>query len=196
MMQQQARYDHYYFDQQTEGEAEAEEGEGRDLFGSKEEMLGGFAVDGEQQRPELSQKRKCRAAIRFDEILSKLAQLEKEELLSRGDTGGKRNKEGAGVHFEDDEDEDTNEDASDLTPKPGEAANVDMERRRGRVLLEILETERDYLRDLEIVNNVRPPPLLKANLPLSSVPSHSISFLCCCYFCLCPVGHFIYLFIC
>jgi hypothetical protein len=65
------------------------------------------------------------------------------------------------------EDEDEDEDCEPgLTPRPGEGSQIDdpalaRARKRMNVLVEIFETEKDYYRDLEILNNVRCPCLLE-----------------------------------
>jgi hypothetical protein len=68
--------------------------------------------------------------------------------------------------IEDEEDDDGGSEDEDcepgLTPRPGEGSQIDdpalaRARKRMNVLVEIFETEKDYYRDLEILNNVRCP---------------------------------------
>jgi hypothetical protein len=122
--------------------------------------------------------------LRFDDIVEKLKQMEEQESgeawvedEEEWEKAGKaKSLATAGKHLENttegqtssqqgvEEDEDVDEECEPgLTPRPGEGSQIDdpelaRAKRRMNVLVEIVETEKDYYRDLEILNNVRPLP--------------------------------------
>jgi len=123
--------------------------------------------------------------LRFDDIVEKLKQMEEQESgeawvedEEEWEKAGKaKTLATAGKHRDTEnttegqtsaqqqegveEDEDVDEECeSGLTPRPGEGSQIDdpelaRAKRRMNVLVEIVETEKDYYRDLEILNNVR-----------------------------------------
>jgi hypothetical protein len=125
--------------------------------------------------------------LRFDDIVEKLKQMEEQESgeawvedEEEWEKAGKAKSLPAGKHCDTEnttegkasaqqqegveEDEDADEECEPgLTPRPGEGSQIDdpelaRAKRRMNVLVEIVETEKDYYRDLEILNNVRPLP--------------------------------------
>lgn len=145
---------------------------------------------GEEKRCLTSKTSGRMITLRFDDIVEKLKQMEEQESgeawvedEEEWEKAGKaKSLATAGKHLENttegqtssqqgvEEDEDVDEECEPgLTPRPGEGSQIDdpelaRAKRRMNVLVEIVETEKDYYRDLEILNNLYLQPLRKGRI--------------------------------